>query len=262
MAHQLTCPRCGSRKYWVLRDGRRRCARCRQDWRPGRLPLRLASREWRDVVGWFVRGASADAIARETGVNRKRVLRALAIVRTAMLGEMSPERATDRPSRTAPAPAVRPAPVVGLRMAAGEPLAEVVAGLEAPRLVRAARRREPLAAALPDVAQTYTALAVRGRLYRFREDDALPAQWLAELGAFWAYLRRQLMSRGGVRRARLGLFLAEYSWRYRHRRVAPDEQVKQLLKMIGAPMVSRVGLSRNVDTGGEPDVDPLQPRNG
>ena len=81
----VRCPHCGATTSWLLKDGRRRCARCRRDWRPGRLPLRLSPREWRDVLRWFVRDATSAEIARQTGLTRKRVLRAMTVVRQAIV---------------------------------------------------------------------------------------------------------------------------------------------------------------------------------
>jgi hypothetical protein len=81
---ELQCPNCGATESWLLKDGRRRCTRCRRDWRPGRLPLRLSLRQWREVLRWFVRDATSAEIARETGLERKRVVRALMIVRQAV----------------------------------------------------------------------------------------------------------------------------------------------------------------------------------
>jgi hypothetical protein len=85
VAPRARCPRCGNPRSWTLRNGRRRCARCRFDWRPGRLPLRLTPQQWREVLRWFVRGAPSAQIAHETRLNRKRVLRALTSVRRAIL---------------------------------------------------------------------------------------------------------------------------------------------------------------------------------
>jgi transposase-like protein len=94
----LRCPRCGSTKSWLLKDGRRRCARCRRDWRPERLPLRLSVREWREVLRWFVRDATGADTARQTGLSRKRVLRALTVVRRAIVrAEPGGERAANGP---------------------------------------------------------------------------------------------------------------------------------------------------------------------
>ncbi len=52
------------------------------------------------------------------------------------------------------------------------------------------------------------------------------------LEAFWGYLQRRLAAKGGVRRERLPLYLGEYVWRYKHRRLSGTEQVRSLLKLI------------------------------
>src|SRR5262245_566273 len=98
MATRIICPRCGSERSWLLKGGRRRCVRCRFDWTPGRLPLRRTATQWRAVLRWFARGGPSAQIAHETRLDRKRVLRALTVVRQAML------RST---------PVGRPAPIDG-----------------------------------------------------------------------------------------------------------------------------------------------------
>jgi len=71
----------------------------------------------------------------------------------------------------------------------------------------------------------------RGRLYRNAEADAERAPF-GQIEAFWAYLQRQLRAKGGIRRERLTLYLAEYAWRYNHRRLSPGEQVRELLSLV------------------------------
>src|SRR5690606_18351439 len=194
VARRLHCPRCGSRKYWVLADGRRRCARCRLDWRPGRLPLRLTPRQWRQIMGWYVRDVPADAIARETGVHRKRVLRALTVVRTAIHRALADE---DTPP-VLPAGATMPV-AIGLRIGDEGPVAEPVPVAD-PRALRA--RSRPAAdpgTPAPEFA-SYAAIVWRDRLRWTREPTEAER---SEIGAFWAFVRRQLTSRGGRRRERL-----------------------------------------------------------
>ena len=52
------------------------------------------------------------------------------------------------------------------------------------------------------------------------------------LEGFWGYLKRRLAAKGGIRRERLPLYLAEYLWRYNHRNQSMETQKKQLLKML------------------------------
>jgi hypothetical protein len=79
----------------------------------------------------------------------------------------------------------------------------------------------------------YAAVVYRGRLYRLRESRPGPATTpFGRIEAFWAYLQRQLRAKGGIRRERLPLYLAEYVWRYHHRHVPPAEQVRTLATLI------------------------------
>ena len=40
-------------------------------------------------------------------------------------------------------------------------------------------------------------------------------------------MKRQLAAKGGIRRERLGLYLAEYVWRYNHRKLPVSERAKK-----------------------------------
>jgi hypothetical protein len=208
-----------------LSDGRRRCAECRYDWKPGRLPLRLTLRQWRGVLLWFVRGASSAEIARETGLERKRVLRALMIVRRAIL-----HAASHRARRTIVLKRTTRAATIGLRMIDGRAWAEVVPDAQADQLGRWLRERK---GRLPPALHDYGAVVYRGRFYRLAQGGA--RAWFGQIEAFWAYVQRQLRATGGIRRERLGLYLAALAWRYNHRKLARDEQVSALLKLLRAP---------------------------
>jgi len=43
------------------------------------------------------------------------------------------------------------------------------------------------------------------------------------LEGFWGYLKRNLASKGGIRRERIPFYLAEYVWRFNHRNYSVDE---------------------------------------
>jgi hypothetical protein len=242
------CPRCGGARVWRLRDGRSRCASCRYDFRPRRWPLRLDDAGWRAILYWYARGLPSEAIARESGVNRKRVLRALAIVRgelAAALARVAPRT----PPRWEPPATVRgtPTPVIGIRFREGHPTAEVIAGVDGRLLARELRRATPRLFDWDPVLRPFAALVVARRLRRVSPVDPHPPHGHAELGAFWQYLERELSGRGGVRRDRLDLYLAEYSWRYRWRRWPPARRVAFLLDLIDRAAVSPPTLWGDVE---------------
>ncbi len=159
MAHRLRCPRCGSHKYWIIRGDKRRCAKCRYEWRPSRLPLRLSPLQWRRLLGWFVKGVRSGVIAQETGLYRQRVYRALTVVRKIIAAEISP----------------------GLKEG-------------------------------------------------WQSSDE--KKQVPRLTGFSGYLRRQLGGRGGIRRDRWPLYLAEYMWRYNARELPQEQQVRELMRLL------------------------------
>src|SRR4030065_73723 len=81
MTKRHKCPRCGFTKAYVIRREKRRCIKCGYEWRPGRLPLRLTASQWRSLLMTFFKGLPSHDIALETGLELRRVLRALLLVR-------------------------------------------------------------------------------------------------------------------------------------------------------------------------------------
>jgi transposase-like protein len=226
----LLCPRCGSTRSWSLTSGRRRCARCRFDWRPGRWPLRLTAAEWRAILRWFVRDVSSAAIAQETGLERKRVLRALTVIRRAIARDAAPEGHS-----AGPRAAGRDAPVIGLSVTRGRASAVVLKESDAQPLRRAVREHRSSRVDAPE-GFPYSAIVYRGRFYRLARASAgggAPSRF-GELEAFWGYLQRHLGARGGIRRERLGLYLAEYAWRYNRRRFPAARRVQELADLVSA----------------------------
>jgi hypothetical protein len=213
------------------------------------LPLRLTPPQWRALLRWFVRGVPSADIARETRLERKRVLRALAVVRLAMMrsfpahvrrgvtAKLPPLARTvrrhrghpQRPTKVSP----RGAATLGLYVAHGREWVDIIPASDAEALSRTLRGGQLIDRALSGGFERYAAVVYRGRLYRLPESAAgRPAIPFGRIEAFWAYLQRQLRAKGGIRRERLALYLAEYVWRYHHPHVPPAEQLRKLLTLI------------------------------
>jgi len=259
MSKHFSCPRCGSKKYWFYETKRRRCAACRYDWRPRGLPLHLTSREWGQVAGWWVRGLSARVIALETGLNRKRVMRALLRLREAMAKEMPAPfqgtievdetyvggtwKNTRLSARRKAKPSKRgrgtsKSPVFGILCRGGMVWAKVVPDVEAKTLLPLIRRRVAKGSMVcSDTFSSYTGVAARGYVHRLVEHGK--GRYVSRRGThvnglegFWGYLKRRLAAKGGIRRKRLPLYLADYVWRYNHRKLSHGQQIKELMKML------------------------------
>jgi transposase-like protein len=71
-----------------MSTGRRRCALCKYDFIPHLLPLRLTREEWKEIIRLFLMEQSSNSIVEQTGLDKKRVLRALLRIRTALAQEI------------------------------------------------------------------------------------------------------------------------------------------------------------------------------
>jgi len=89
----------------------------------------------------------------------------------------------------------------------------------------------------PNSWRVYNGIATRSSVYLlkklkknlFTNDTALNNK---ELEEFWTYLRRRLTSKGGVRRERLNLFLAEYVWVYNHRLDQEWVKIQKIIRLL------------------------------
>ena len=256
MSQKGQCPRCQHPRSWEIRRSRRRCASCHYDWRPGMLPLRLTLGEWRRLLRWFVLGHSAEVIAQEARLHRQRVLRALLLVRQAMVRDVPPlfsglvevdetyvggswrnKRRGERAQGTKRGRGTTKQAVFGILCRGGQVWAEVVPNVEAKTLLPLLRQRVTAGSVVcSDTFTSYTGVAARGYVHRLVDHSQAfsdrQGSHVNGLEGFWGYLKRRLAAKGGVRRERLSLYLAEYVWRYNHRRLSGPEQVRVLLKLL------------------------------
>lgn len=256
MGQHTRCPRCRYPKSWKVRRGKRRCAACRYEWKPRGLPLRLTRAQWRRLLRWFLLAQSTVVIARETRLDRKRVLRALPLVRQAMASDVppafpgaieldetllerlrknestAPHRQGKKPGRGATKQAV-----FRIMWREGQVRAEVIPGLDARTLLPLLRKKLVHGTAVKSKGlPTHTGIAAGGHIYRLGDNrEAVPSGRggrLNPLEGFWGYLKHRLAAKGGIRLDRLPLYLAEYVWRYNHRNLSVADQVKRLLKLL------------------------------
>jgi hypothetical protein len=191
------------------------------------------------LLSWFVRGASSAQIAAETGLERKRVLRALGILREAMLRASPGGRRGIEPEPGAARRDVRGAartrrqPILGIYLADGDAGADVLTDDDLDDISRMLRGADTGEVIVPPTLAEYAAVVIRGRLHRLPRPGAARAPF-GQIDAFWAHLQRHLRTKGGIRPARLNLYLAEYSWRYNQRRRSASEQVALLMKLVGS----------------------------
>jgi len=129
-------------------------------------------------------------------------------------------------------------PVFGIYARKGIVWAELVDEAEARTLqplIRKQVKEGPVVCS--DTWKGYTGIATQGYVHRLVEHGKgeysdRKGTHINGLEGFWGYLKRMLAARGGIRRERLGLYLAEYVWRYNNRKLTLKEKVKKLLALL------------------------------
>jgi transposase len=129
-------------------------------------------------------------------------------------------------------------PVFGILCRNGLVWAEVVSDVEAETLLPLLKQRVITGATVcSDTFRSYTGVAARGYIHRLvrheqREYSDGQGNHINGLEGFWGYLKRMLAAKGGVRKERLPLYLAEYVWRYNHRGLTMRCQIARVLSQL------------------------------
>ena len=117
--------------------------------------------------------------------------------------------------------------------------AQVVDDLEAKALLPLISRWVELGSTVySDTWKSYTGVAANGyvhRMVKHHEGEYSDGKryHINDLERFWGYLKRRLSAKGGIRKERLPLYLAEYVWKYNHRNDSIDLQKKLILQQLG-----------------------------
>jgi len=254
---KISCPKCRSKKVYLLSNGKRKCSQCKYEFSPHRLPPYLTRDQWREIIRGFLLEQSSQNISLRTGFERKRVLRALTYIRTSLTkdvpgifsgtvevdetylgGQWKNKRKIIRDQGTKRGRGTKKQPVFGILCRNGTVWAEVVEDVEADTLQPLISRKVSTGSIVcSDTWKAYTGIAARGYVHRLvnhgeRQYSDGKGNHINGLEGFRGYLKRKLASKGGIRREKLPLYLGEYVWRYNHRTESDMVKVKRIIKLL------------------------------
>jgi transposase-like protein len=217
----------------------------------------LTREQWKEIIRWFLLEQSSQNIAIRTSLERGRVLRALTIVRRALIrdvpeifsgtvevdetylgGQWRNKRKIVRDAGTKRGRGTKKQPVFGILCRNGTVWAEVVNDVEAGTLQPLITQQvSPGSVVCSDTWRAYTGIASRGFVHRLvnhgeKQYSDGKGNHINGLEGFWGYLKRKLASKGGIRREKLPLYLGEYVWRYNHRKESEMKKIKRILKLL------------------------------
>lgn len=260
--YQAKYKKCGENKFWKVRRGKLRCKNCLYEFKPKVGKMNLTVYQLKALLKWFLRCQSVNVIFEETGISRYKILKALNLIRQVMAKDIPEEfegivevdetylggqRKNKSKSQLKREELIfgqskrgfgtTKQPVFGILCRSGKVYAEMVEDTEAEDLIPIIEKKVKKGTRIcSDTWRAYTGLATRGYVHRTVEhkqkEYVRGKNHINGLEGFFGYLKRQLASRGGIRRERLTLYLAEYVWRYNNRKLAIEKQIKKLLNLV------------------------------
>jgi transposase len=153
-------------------------------------------------------------------------------------GQRKNQRKPQRAQATKRGRGTAKTPVFGILCRGGAVWAQIVPDVQAATLwPLIGRRVRPGSTICSDTQQSYTGIAAKGYVHRLV--DHTKGEYATGRGThinglegFWGTLKRQLAAKGGIRRDRLSLYLAEYVWRFNHRHASVLQQRRRLLTLL------------------------------
>jgi transposase-like protein len=261
--YRAKCRKCSGKKFWKVRRGKLRCKNCLYEFVPKLGGINLTKYQWKVLLKWFLRCQSVNVICEETGISKYKVLKALSLVRQVMavdipdifdgvvevdetyLGGQKKNKRKSQLTKDAKTFGKESGkgfgttkqPVFGILCRSGKVYAELVDNTHARNLIPIITKKvKPGTKVCSDTWRAYTGLATKGYVHRtveHREKEYVKGKnHINGLEGFWGYLKRQLASRGGIRRERLPYYLAEYVWRYNYRKLSIEKQINRLLNLV------------------------------
>lgn len=236
---QRFCPRCRSRKFYRLKDRRRRCARCSYTFHDfsGRWINRgaLSCGQWLRLIKLFELELSARKMAAQLGLSYGTVYKALTTIRQAILvhssvdsgrrlgGEVELDESYfgGRRKGKRGRGAAGKVPVFGILERKGQVSVEVVPNVRAETVMGLAVKKVRRGSIVyTDRFKIYAALMFCG--YRHLKVDhgkhfSRGRVYINGLEGFWSWAKERVMKHHGISPQRFPLYLKELEFRYNHR---------------------------------------------
>ncbi len=253
--NQTNCPRCGNKNSWAVRRHKRKCATCKYEWQPQKLPLQISRVAWQRLIRRFLAWETVAANAKEIKLGRGQVLRAFGIIRTAMSLDTPGELPVISNGSREPAlvyigqfdnylvgrktiytdrnPIASLDGVCVLVYQNNRVWGRLISGKTGKDLEKIMETSAHSTISWSPILDGYTAVITKTHLYLLNHEGK-PQGSIPEIvcHTIWANLKTIIAEKHGVRREQLLLYLGEVIWRSNFEALGPIEQEKRILSRL------------------------------
>ncbi|MCM8822716.1 MAG: IS1595 family transposase, partial [Candidatus Omnitrophica bacterium] len=221
-------------------------------------PLNLSRYKWKEFLKWFLISVRIKMIKEQTGLSEYKVLRCCDFIRMVMEKDIpeifegvvevdetyiggnwrnKSKRQRNKEEKSKRGRGTTKQPVLGILCRDGKVWAREIDGVEGKDLQPIIEGKVKKGTVVcSDTWRGYTGIAAKGYLHRLvnhgkGEYSNGKGNHINGLEGFWGYLKRQLSSRGGIRKEKRKFYLAEYVWKYNNRELTTEEKINKLLDL-------------------------------
>jgi uncharacterized Zn finger protein (UPF0148 family) len=218
------CLKCGGTEFWTTKDGRLKCKKCRYLFKPRINPFNIPTEKLREIISEFLLEHSIESISLKVQISKYKLIKILTTLRKLMSLDIPEEikkvlKINLNPEKELK---IKGRPIIGVFSYKEWVFAKVLTEIK-PRdlkIFMENKKNEPM-----NSGQKNLGIIYKKNLYKLTEEKNT-------LYYFWEYLREKLNSRGGIRREKIPLFLAEYVWRFNYRNKNFEEKEERLFNLL------------------------------
>lgn len=210
----MKCPKCSSFSFWRTSDGRLKCKNCRYLFTPKSNPLSISNQLLEELINEFILEHSTNIILERVKISKYKLLKTFNFFRKAIARELGFSGIKLNLEKIKE-------PVFGIFFQEGKILSEV---LPIDGKILSKRIKKFI---WPEEIKKYQGIILNRNFYRSERGRKINI-----VENFWGYLKRRLFSKGGIKKEKLPLYLAEYSWRYNNRKLSLKEKKERLVKIL------------------------------
>ena len=221
---QIVCPRCKNKEFWQTKDKRLKCKNCRLLFTPRENPFNIPNETLKQIISEFILEHSTNIILQRVKISKYKLLMILTNLRKMMAKDIPEIFKYKKGLKNEPNYSSLKKPIIGIYSKNDYIFAKILE-IEPPEL------KSFLKETIKKPEQWMKDFAL---IYNCSFCRLLPKEEakVDNLDIFWGYLKRGLLLKAGVRKEKFPLYLAEYVWRFNHRKLTLKEKEGILFKLI------------------------------